>query len=145
MNFGKKIVVAVSLEETSHSQLAELHKLEFLKNAEVHFVHVYQTTNMGYGLGEFSLVYPVEPDRGSLEKALREALIKSCQGCISGSQVIYQCLFDANPKAKFCLYAEEVKADTVIIFTRERHGLFESSFAQYAARHSKGHTLILKT
>lgn len=144
MDFGRKVIVAVNLEETTKEQLAMLRSLEFLKKAEVHCVHVYHTTNMGYGLGEFSLALPVEPDRQALEKSLTETLKESCRDCFSGEKVTYKCLFDADPKEEFCLYAKEVKADTIVVFSRAKHGIFESSFAQYVVRHTNCHTVILK-
>lgn len=144
MGFGNRVVIAVSLEETTHAHLATLRDLKFLNEAEVHFVHVFQTTNMGYGLGEYALVYPPEPDRKALEKSLIEALKKSCCDCFPKGKVVYKCLFDQSPKEEFCLYAKEVEADTIIVFTREKRGFFESSFAQFVSRHSPCHTLILK-
>lgn len=144
MEFGKKVLVAVDLQETTAAQLAQLKGLDFLKQAEVHFVHIYQTTNVIYGMGEFCQVYPVDHDRKGLEQKIMPALIKLCQGAVDSPKVQYRCLFDENPKEEFCLFAKEIKADTMIIFTRERHGLFDSSFAQYASRHSPCHLIIMK-
>ncbi len=145
MDFGKKIIVAVDLNETSREQLSQLKDLSFLKDAEVHFVHIFQTTIMTYGLNEFCQIYPVEPDRLELQVSVTKSIKDLCQGIVdTGAKIVFRCLFDENPKEEFCLYAREVKADTIIIFTRERHGFFESSFAQYAARHSPCHVLILK-
>lgn len=143
MEFGKTIIVAVDLHETSKEQLSQLRNISFLKNAEVHFVHVFQTTIMTYGLNEFCQIYPLEPDRRELELNITKTLNELCEGSIDG-KIITRCLFDEKPKEEFCLYAKEIQADTMIIFTREKHGIFESSFAQYAARHSPCHVLILK-
>ena len=145
MEFGRRVIIAVDMQETTPAQLKQLRKLEFLKQAEIHFVHIYQTTNVIYGMGEFCQVYPIEPDRKALEQSIISSLVQLCQHHVDlGAKVVYRCLFDENPKEEFCLYAKEVKADTMIIFTRERHGLFESSFSQYASRHSPCHLLILK-
>ena len=142
MSFGKKVVVAFDLNDSSAKQLKELGQLEFLKDAEVHLVHVYQTTIMTYGLGEFCQIYPAEPDRGEIERSITSTITRLLPDHSSSLKI--RCLFDENPKEEFCLYAKEVKADTVIIFTRERHGIFESSFAQYAARHCQCHVLIMR-
>lgn len=144
MSFGKKVLIAVDLQETSASHLKQLSELSFLKDAEIHFVHVYQTSNVIYGMGEFTQVYPAEEDRKVIENALLPSIIKLCQGSVGTQKVHYRCLFDENPKEEFCLYAKEMKADTMIVFTRERHGLFDSSFAQYASRHSPCHLIIMK-
>lgn len=145
MEFGKKIVVAVDIQIASADQLFQLKWLNILTNAEVHFVHVYQTTIMTYGMGEFCQIYPAEADRKSIAVSVTEVMRKLYEGSVDpGTKVVTRCLFDENPKEEFCSYAKEVKADTMIIFTRERHGLFDSSFAQYVARHSPCHVLILR-
>lgn len=144
MEFGKKVIIAVDLQETTAAQLKQLRKLDFLKHAEVHLVHIYQTTNQIYGMGEFCQVFPEEIDRKSLEQSILSTLVHLSQGVIESPRVLCRCLFDENPKEEFCLYAKEVKADTMIIFTRERHGFFDSSFAQYASRHSPCNLIILK-
>lgn len=141
----KKIAIAVDLQDTKKEQLRALRDLEFLKCAEIHFVYVYQTTSMIYGLGEFCQVYPLEFDRKGIGESLRKSLENFCQDTVETSEkVLHHCLFDPNPREKFCAYAKEEKADMIIILTRERHGFFESSFAQFAARHSPCHTLILR-
>lgn len=145
MNFGNKIVVALDLQDSSSSHLRRLQDLDLPKGAEVQFVYIYQTAITTYGLGEFCQIYPTDPDRSELELAIVSAMMKRCQD-VSGitDNVIYRCLFDENPKEEFCLYAKEVKADTLVVFTRERHGLFDSSFASYAAKHSPCHLIIIK-
>ena len=145
MHFGKRVIIAVDLQNTSGVQLRQLRNLEFLKHAEVHLVHVYQTTIMTYGLGDFCEVFPAEPDRAMVEQSVIATMVKLWQdNCDAGAKVVYRCLFDENPKEEFCLYAKETKADTMIIFTRERHGFFESSFASYATRHSPCNLIVLK-
>jgi nucleotide-binding universal stress UspA family protein len=145
MNFGKKVLIAVDMTETTKSQLRELKKLEFLKGSDIHFVHVFQTTIATYGYGEFCQMYPVEPNRKEIENSLISSMTQMSDGALeAGTKITYRCLFDENPKEEFCLYAKEVGADTIIIFTRQKHGIFESSFAQYCARHSPCHVLVLK-
>lgn len=145
MNFGNKIVVALDLQDTSSTHLSRLNELNLPGGTEIHFVYIYQTAITTYGLGEFCQIYPADPDRGELELTFVNAMMKRCQEVSRiTDKIIYRCLFDENPKEEFCLYAKEVKADTLIVFTRERHGFFDSSFAQYAARHSPCHLIILK-
>lgn len=145
MEFGKKVVIAVDIQIATSDQLSQLKWLNILRNAEVHFVHVYQTTIMTYGMGEYCQMYPAEADRKSIALSVTKIMDKLYEGSLGPeTKIVTHCLFDENPKEEFCAYAKEVKADTMIIFTRERHGLFDSSFAQYAARHSPCHVLILR-
>lgn len=146
MIFGHKVVIGVDFNEKCKEQLESLQELSFLRNSEVHLVHVFQTTSMVYGLmAEYSLVYPVERDRKEIEKSI-EAKLLSLSESVFGPQVkiVTKCLFDENPKEEFCLYAKEIKADTIIVFSRIKHGIFESSFAQYCNRHSHCNLIILK-
>ena len=145
MKFGHKVVVAVDLNETSRERLKALRNLDFLKHAEVHFVYVYQTSYATYGMGEFCEVYPVESDRKTIEQAVLATLVDLGQKVLDPAiKTVHRCLFDENPKEEFCLYAKEVKADTIIVLTHEKHGLFESSFAQYCGRHTPCNLIVLK-
>ena len=147
MKFGKKVVVAVDMNETSFEHMKMLRHLDFLKQSEVHFVHVSQSNSYGYGFGEVSLVYPTAADQELLEQVVQTKLNKWSQEVMPmGSQgnVTTRCLFDEKPKEKLCLYATEVNADMIVILARDKHGFFDSSFSQYVTRHSKCHVLILK-
>lgn len=136
MNFGKKVLVAIDLSEVSKEQIKTLRN-----------VHVFQTSSYGYGVGfgELSMIYPLEDDRKLIEQSVLANLIKLTQEIFSPeTRVITHCLFSDNPKEKFTEFAHEIKADTAVIMTREKHGFFDSSFAQYVNRHSKCNVVILK-
>ncbi|HXH31907.1 MAG TPA: universal stress protein [Bacteriovoracaceae bacterium] len=150
MRFGEKVVIAVDLAMITAEQVRSLGHVEFLNHAEVHFVHVYQTSTYGYGsiLGQYSLVYPVESERNIIEQSALVSLAKFSHKTlpsVSEGKIIYRCLFSDKPKLKLTEYAVEIKADSILVMTRERHGFFDSSFAQYVSRNSKCNVIILKT
>lgn len=145
--FGERVIVAIDLNDHTSENVKMLRQLQFLKQAEVHFVHVFPTIVYTYGISEFALIYPVQEDRNSIEKFVLSSLLKHTSDLFPDAEtprVITQCLFDESPKKKLCTYAQEIHADTIIVMTREKHGIFESSVAQYLARHSKCHIVILK-
>jgi hypothetical protein len=146
MKFAKKVVIAVNLEDDPAKIFAPVKALEFLKYAEIHLVHAFQTTTYALGFGEFPLAYPIEEDRRTIEQSVLALLHKVSLDLFPDNsfKVIQKCLFSDDPKRKFCDYLGEVKADTVFIATREKRGLFESSFAAYVNRHSDANLIILK-
>lgn len=149
MKFGKKVVVAVDLGTSVIEQLQCLKQLEFLQHADVHLVHVYKTIFYSYsvGLGDVNLIYPVENDRIAIEESVLSLLKKGTQELFpkeSESKVHQHCLFADKPKVKLTNFAEEIKADTIVVLSRQKHGIFESSFAQYVNAHSKCHVVCLK-
>jgi len=149
MSFGKKVVVAVNLNESSVEDIKVVRRLDFFKDAQVHLVYVYQTTVMGYGFGfvDTTMIYPLEDDRKVIEQSALAALAKMAHDILPGhseSNSIQRCLFSESPKVALTEYAEKIKADTIVVCTREKHGLFDSSFAQYVAKHSKSNVIIMK-
>jgi nucleotide-binding universal stress UspA family protein len=52
-------------------------------------------------------------------------------------EVHQECLFSSLVKRELQEYAENENIDKIVVFTRERHGLFDSSFAQYLLSNSK--------
>jgi nucleotide-binding universal stress UspA family protein len=147
MTFGKKVLIAIDLSEVSTEQIKALKHVDFLKHAEVHLVHVFQTSSYGYGVGfgELSIIYPMEVDRKLIEQSVLATLVKLTQETFSpGTKIIPHCLFSDNPKGRFTEYAEEMKADTLVVVARDKHGFFDSSFAQYVNCHSKCNVVVLK-
>jgi nucleotide-binding universal stress UspA family protein len=149
MSFARKTVIAVDLSTPSLEHLKVLRQLDFLRHGEVHFVFVFQTAIQIYGIGfgEVALAYPNNEDRAILEKSALATLVKKSKECLpAGSEAkVYQhCLFSDSPKDEFCKFSANLPADTLVIFGREKHGFFDSSFAQYVLRHSKANLIVLK-
>ena len=147
MKFAKKVVIAVGMFDDISKQMTPLKSMSFLSQSEVHFVHVFNTINYSTLMGDFPMVYPVEVDRKAIQESIVSILANiSKEYMPTGSEghIYHHCLFDENPKKKFCNYVKESHADLVIIPTRDKHNMFDSSFAQYVNKHSPANTLILK-
>lgn len=148
MKFSRKVIVAVGLSDDYIGMIKPVSEMEFLSHSEIHFVHVFNKMNYTTVFGEFPIVYPVEADLKSLEESImahitkvsKEALPKNFSG-----KVILKCLFDTSPKDLFCDYVNEQKADLVIVPTRQKRGVFESSFAQFVNKHTHANMILLKT
>lgn len=147
MRFAKKVVVAVGLNENVQELMKPLRDMEFLNHSEVHFVHVFNTINYTTLYSEFPLVYPVEADQKKIEESILSFLVSMAKEVMPKNfegKVIHRCLFGDRPKDKFCHYVDEVKADLVIVPTRQKRGFFESSFAQYVTKHTHANMILLK-
>ncbi len=147
MKFAKKIVVAVAMTDEISSQLSPLRNMSFLRESEIHFVHVFNTINFSSMIGDFPMVYPVEADRISIQESVVALLTKIAKDVLPANyegHVHHKCLFDENPKSLFCDYVKENHADLVIIPTRQKHNIFDSSFAQYVNKHSLANMILLK-
>ncbi len=147
MNFAKKVVIAVGLDEISPESLKIIKTMDFLTSSEVHLVTVFKTIDYAYGLGEYSLVFPLPDDREKMEASILQRLNKISKEVIPAQfkgKLETHCLFDENPKEKLTEYAAQIHADTIIIAARKKRGLFESSFAQYVTKHSDANVIVLK-
>lgn len=147
MKFAKNVIVAVGMTDDVFKLLAPLRDMSFLSHTEVHFVHIYKTVNYTSYLGDFPSPFPAEEERASVRESIETLLRKLSTEVLPISfegKVHHQCLFGEGPKYKLCDYIQEVNADLVIIPTRKKHDLFESSFAQFLSKHSSSSVLILK-
>lgn len=147
MKMSKKVIVAVGLNDESSTLLKPMSEMDFLLESEIHFVHVFNTFNYTTVLSDFPFIYPIEADRAPIEKSILELLAKTSSEVLPKGfkgKIIYKCLFDENAKFKFSEYTNEQDASMVIIPTRKKREIFESSFAQYVNKHTKANLLLLK-
>lgn len=147
MGFAKKIVIAVEMNNELYDVLKTVKKMNFLNEAEVNIVHISQTVSITVAFDGTPLVYPISEDRKAIRESVIETLKKVSKEFMPASfsgNVSYHCLFSDDPKRAFSEFVEEEKMDLVIVATKQKHGLFESSFAQYVNKHTKANVLMLK-
>jgi nucleotide-binding universal stress UspA family protein len=147
MKFARKVLVAVGLNENLNDWLKPLKEMDFLKHSEIHFVHVFNTVNYSSWFGEFPLAYPVEADRHAIEEAVHSILITAGEKSVPAGfdgKMVQKVIFGENPKSAFSAYANEIKPDLIIVPTRHKHGLFDSSFGQYVNKHTHANVIFLK-
>lgn len=142
---ARKIVVAVSFEEETQKPLMQLKNMDIHPDAEIHLVHVIPVILYARGMSLSVLTYPLPEDRPRIEESVLKALTDVRNEIFpKHKNVVMKCLFDVNTKAYFTEYVEKEKADLVVVATRGRHGLFDSSFAQHQLKHSSANLLVLR-
>ena len=147
MRFAKKVVVAVGLNNEMTLLLKPLRNMDFLSHSEIHFVHVFNTITYTTMFSEFPMIYPVKADQKAIEQSVLAFLAQASHDFVAQNfegKIIHRCLFDDRPKESFSNYVSEVKADLVIVPTRQKRGLFEGSFAQYVSKHTQASMIFLK-
>ena len=147
MKFAEKVIVAVGLSNDMTDMLRPMHEMEFLANSEIHFVHVFNTTNYTTVFSDFPIVYPIEADLKGIDESVLAFLAKTAKAVLPEKfqgKILYKCFFDPSPKSKFSDYVKESKANLVIVPKREKLGFFESSFAYYVNKHTHANMILLK-
>ena len=148
MAFAKKmIVVAVGLSDEMFEMLKPIKDMDFLAHSEIHFIHVFNTTNFTSVFSDFPVIYPLEVDHKTIEQSVLALMDKMTKDVVPRNfegKVVKKCFFDDIPKSKFCEYVNEHNADLVIVPTRKKRGIFESSFAKYVNNHTQANMLLLK-
>lgn len=147
MSFVNKVIVAIDFNNEIKNLFTYMNEMEFLSNSDVHFVHVANKITYSFVFSNTPLVYPIEEDRQIIEKSLMDKLTELSQKILPANfsgKVTHHCFFSENPKQHFVDYVNKEKADLVIIATRERRGLFESSFATFVDKNTKAHVLLIK-
>lgn len=147
MPFAQKTAVAINLNWPSEQIVNALKSLDFIQNTQLHFVNINLTTMYALGLGEGSIVYPLQEDQNKIRLASIQALKAIAFSLFPAhvcNKIIFECLFSDDPKRKFCAYLTENKIDTAIVVARKKRGFFESSFSHYLSKHSDANLIILK-
>lgn len=147
MKYHKKVIVPVLLEENAVKYLSGLKDMESLRHAEVHFVHIFQTITYSFALAAAPLVYPVESDRKMIEESatsLLDFISKKVLGDKFEGKIVLRTFFSENEKKSFTSYVKEQNPSLVIIPTKSKHGIFESSFAAYVNKNTETDVLMIK-
>jgi hypothetical protein len=136
------VVIGVDFKDNPEEAWKNLKHLEFLRELEIHFVHISSSDNIEapvYPSGEMKLVIE-HSILLKLNQLASELLPKNCN-----HPIVAKCLFDTNPKKAFSDYAEKVGAQLVILSRGKKNHLSIRSFIQYQVRHSRSNVLVLKS
>lgn len=147
MKFAKKVVIPVLMNDNLVIQLNFLKEMQFLNHSEVHFVHIYQTITQAALVGDKIFVYPPKAEREQIEKDITERLkMISFEVLPIGFKGLAKqsCLFSDYPRNHMAELIKESNTDLVIIPTRKKHGLFDSSYAQFLNKHTDANIFFIK-
>lgn len=145
MSFPKKVVIAVDTSKPMEI-LEPIRALDWLQEAEIHLVHVFQLVNYGDGLS-FNVAFPFHEDRNQLSEAViakLQSMSPDFMPYVHIGKVVFQCLFDDKPKQRVLQYIMDEAIDLTIIATRDKKGVFESSFASHLCLHSSSCVMVVK-
>ena len=145
MAYPERIAVAVDTS-LSADVLSALKRMDWLNDSEIHLIHIFQLLNYGDGLS-FNISFPSREN----EKELTQAVVEKMQSfspqflpLAHVGKVVYECLFSEDPKEKMIQYLQKHQIDMVFLATRQKRGLFESSFATFLSRHSPCPVFVIR-
>ena len=138
MAFPSITVIAVDITTSGLDSLKPIHRLDFLKKSDIHYVHVVQTLNYGEELKDKSFIEFAIIKK--MKDMANEIIPYDHQG-----KVHYHCLFGDSPKAEFCHFLTEIKAELSIVATRKELEWYSSSFAHYVGMNACSDVLILRS
>lgn len=142
----KEIIVCVDLNQDCIKTLKALPEKINLKDANVHFLHVFKSQLYDEDLSPFT--FPLPEQYIVLEKSAIMSLKRLGDDLdLDPARVSAKCFFSLSPKEKIKSYLDETKADLVVIATRGRHGikgLFSSSLADFLCKFSPCDILVLR-
>ncbi len=142
------VAIGVDFKDNPEEAWKDLKHLEFLRDVEIHLVHISSFHN--YSLSE-NIQVPVYPS-GEMKLVIEHSILlkmnqlasellpKSCN-----HPIVAKCLFDTNPKKSFSDYTEKVGAQLVILASGKKNHLSIRSFIQYQVRNSKANVLVMKS
>lgn len=147
MTFPKKTIIALDLE--NYSRLYPVHKMDFLGDSEIQFVHIIPKIYYGDGLS-FNVTFPPLEDEVLVKTAIIEKIKLLAKEILpywhhDPKKVKYHSFYSIDPKADFCQYLAEARADLAILGSRSKHNLFENSFAYYVGLHAPCSVMVLRS
>ena len=139
-----KVVIPIDISEENLDALRSIHRMDFLFDSEIHFVHAVQDTFYNDEILSFTFMLENRPQ-------IEEAVIKRLELLsrvllpenFSG-KVYHHCLFGEDKKAETSHFIEELKTDLVIVATREKHKFFQSSFSFYLGLFATCDVLVVR-
>jgi hypothetical protein len=142
------VVVGIDFSENLENSWELLKRLEFLKDVEIHLVHVSSLHNYSFGENIHVPIYPSGEMKVIIEHSVLLKLNQLASELLplnSSHPIIAKCLFDKNPKKAFLEYTEKVGAQLVILSSGKKNPLSIRSFIQYQVQNSKANVLVLKS
>lgn len=141
----KNVIVALPADADIQKTIFDkLKNLSWLHDAHLHFVHVFKEEYYPYMVP--STVYPSRDQKPTIKSTIEEIFDKLSTN-LDFAKTSSLCLFHTNPKKGMVEYLDESKANLVICFTPEKHGItgyFHSSFTEFLVKHSPCDVLVLR-
>lgn len=142
----KNIVVCADLNQTSLDTLKFLRHDLNLKDANIHFIHVFEVHL--YNADIVPVIYPAEAQYPEIEKSSLDILNTLAKDIGARSdQTILKCFFSNSREEKINSYLKEVNANLVVVATRGKHGIegfFASSLADFLCKYSPCDVLVMR-
>ncbi len=140
-------VIGISFDADCLENLNLLIECSFLKEVNLHFVHVsrLQTQLLGDQLMEG--VYPESETQLIIEQAVTAKLDEIAQKhapALFNGVLHVRCLFSLSPKKAFKDYADKVGANFLILLAPQEKKINFGSFITYQTHHSKANLLVLR-
>jgi nucleotide-binding universal stress UspA family protein len=141
----KKVVICMPLDEQLQKNIfATLKTLTWLDQCSVDFVHIFKQESFPYMLPP--TVFPDQAQANEIQKTLVD-IFQGLTQDLNLSHKQFHVAFDESPKAGMVSYLKKNKAEMVITFVREKHGIagfFASSFTEHLVAHSPCSVLALR-
>lgn len=139
-----KITIAMPLNEKIQYDLVKaMNGFNLLDSgSEIHFVHIYEFDNYPY----LSSRYPDDAQQNEITKHLTEK-IQNLFNELPVNNIKVHIEYHENSKEGMIRYLTRHKIDTVLTFTREKHGIlnfFHSSFTDYLIKHAPCNVFVLR-
>lgn len=139
----KNIVISMPMDEKAQNAIiSKLKKVDWLKEANLEFVHVFKEESYPYMAPP--ILYPDQEQKIEIRKTIKQIF----DGLISDfPHAKSECIFHSNPKEGMIDHLKENKSQLVIVYTKEKHGLrdyFHSSFTEHLIKHAPCDVLTIR-
>jgi len=139
-------LIGLDVSENQNENIDSIRKMDFLRESNIHFVHVVKEYVTGYDIMSNSQIV-FEEDKEAIKQSVNNRLKEISKEILPvnfSGNVSYHCFFGFDPKQTLVNVAADLKANLMVLATRGDIPLLDESFSHYCGLHSPCDVLIVR-
>lgn len=146
MNNPKVTLIGMDVSANQNENLDSIRKMDFLKESEIHLVHVVKEYLTGYDI-LFNSQIVIEEDKEAIKQSVINRLKEISKEILPvnySGKVSYHCVFGFDPKQSLVNVAADLRANLMVLATRGELQLFDESVSHFCGLHAPCDVLIVR-
>lgn len=146
MNNPGVVLIGLDVSSSHQENLDSIRKLDFLRESDIHLVHVAKEYLTGYDIMSNSQIV-IEEDKEIIKQAVISRLNEIGKEILPfnySGKVSYHCIFGFDPKRTIVNVAADLGAQLMVLAHRKEQPLFDESMSYFCGINSPCDVLIIR-
>ena len=139
-------LIGLDISANQNENLDSIRKMDFLKESDIHLVHVVKEYLAGYDI-MFNSQIVMEEDKEAIKLSVVNRLKEIGKEILPFNftgKVTYHCVFGFDPKQTLVNVAADLRANLMVLATRGDKQLFDESVSHFCGLHAPCDVLIVR-